>query len=135
MTRILSIEADRSLAQTVGRACLEKGIAVGIAENLCEGIRFLLDGPVSAVLVDASLLRLPGVDQVKLFDAGTPGVPVVVLIGEKVSLPERVRYQILGFHPFSKSSPVEDLLEKAEALALAASIGRERASQDWSILR
>jgi len=67
---------------------------VGFARNVCEGIRFLLDRPVSAVLVDSGLLRLP----------------------------ERVRYQVLGFQVLSKPFPVDDLVRKAEALTAAATI-------------
>lgn len=128
MRRILLIDQDRPLAQTVGLACLERGIAVGITENLCEGIRSLLDGHVSVVLVDSALLRLPPADQARLFDAVAPGVPVAVLVSDTVSPPEGVRYQVLGLHVLSKSLSVEDLLEKVETLTLAASIRRDGAS-------
>lgn len=125
---ILLIDHDRPFAQRVGLACLERGIAVGIAESVCEGIRFLLDRPVSAVLVDFALLRLPAVDQAKLFEAVAPGVPVVVLVSDEVPLPERVRYQVLGFEVLSKPLPVDDLVRKAEVLTAAASIRRDGAS-------
>ena len=59
-----------------------------------------------------------------------PGVPVIVLVSEKVSLPERVRYEALGFQVLSKPFPVDDLVEKVETRTLAASIGRAEASQD-----
>ena len=55
------------------RARGERGVAVGIAENVCAGIRSLLDAPASAVLVDATLLRLPAAEQAKLFEAVAPG--------------------------------------------------------------
>lgn len=128
MRRILLIDQDRPLVQTVGLACLERGIAVAIAENVCDGIRLLLEAPVSAVLVDSALLRLPAADQAKLFDAVAPGVPVVVLASEQLSLPERARYQILGFQVLSKPFPVDDLVEKVEALTLSASIRLDGAS-------
>ena len=125
---ILLIDDDRPFAQRVGLACLERGIAVGIAENVCEGIRFLLERPASAVLVDSALLRLPAVDQAKLFEAVAPGVPVVVLVSDEMPLPERVRCQVLGFQVLSKALPVDDLVRKAEALTAAASIRRDGAS-------
>lgn len=126
MRRILLIDQDRPLAQTVGLACLERGMAVGIAENLCEGIRSLLAAPVSAVLVDSALLRLAPADQARLFDAVAPSVPVAVLVSDTVSPPERVQYQVLGVHVLSKSLSVEDLVEKVETLA--ASTRRDGAS-------
>ena len=125
---ILLIDDDRLFAQRVALACLRRGIAVGFAGNVCEGIRFLLDKPVSAVLVDFALLRLPAADQARLFEAVAPGVPVVVLVSDEVPLPERVRYQVLGFEVLSKPCPVDDLVRKAEALAAAASIRRDGAS-------
>jgi DNA-binding response OmpR family regulator len=123
---ILLIDHDRPFAQCVGLACLERGIAVRIAENVCEGIRFLVDSPVAAVLVDAGLLRLPAVAQARLFEAVAPGVPVLVLVSEEVPLPERVRYQGLGFQVLSKAFPVEDLVRKAEALTAAEAMGPNR---------
>lgn len=119
---ILLIDQDRAFAQRVGLACLQRGIAVGIAETVCEGVRFLLDRPVSVVLVDSGLLRLPAVDQAKLFEAVAPAVPVVVLVSEEVPLPERVRYQVLGFQVLPKPFPVDDLVRKAEALMAAATM-------------
>ncbi|MBI4590987.1 MAG: hypothetical protein HY725_19345 [Candidatus Rokubacteria bacterium] len=88
----------------------------------------MLDEPVSAVLVDSALLRLPAADQAKLFDAVAPGVLVVVFISEEASPAERVRHEVLGFQVFSKPFPVEDLLEKVEALTLGASLRGSRAS-------
>lgn len=101
---------------------------MAIAENVCEGIRFLFEAPVSAVVVDSALLRLPAAGQAKLFEAVAPGVPVVVLVSEIVSLPERVRYRGLGFQVLSKPVPVDDLVEKVEGLTQAASIRRDGAS-------
>lgn len=53
---------------------------------------------------------------------------MIVLVSDEVPLPERVRYQVLGFQVLSKPSPVADLVLKAEALTAAASIRRDGAS-------
>lgn len=116
MARILLIDQDRSLAQAIGLAGLERGIGVGIAENVCEGIRCLTDQDVSAVLVDADLLRLPAADQARLFETAAPGVPVVVLVSPETSLAERLRYEVLGLPVLSKTFPLADLMAKVEAL-------------------
>jgi hypothetical protein len=68
------------------------------------------------------------VDQAKLFEAVAPGVPVVVLVSDAVPLPERVRYQVLGFEVLSKPLPADDLVRKAEVLTAAASIRRDGGS-------
>ena len=76
MTRVLMIDGDRAFAQSIAMSCISAGIAVRLAETLCEGVRYMMEGPVSAVLIDSALMRLSGGDQVRLFDAVAPGVPV-----------------------------------------------------------
>ena len=53
MIRVLTIDDNRSRAQALVMECLEHGVAVRVAESLCEGVRYLLDAPASLVLVDA----------------------------------------------------------------------------------
>jgi DNA-binding response OmpR family regulator len=117
MTRVLLIDGDRAFAQSVAMACFENGVAVRLAETLCEGVRYMLDGPVSVVLIDAGLLRLSGPEQVRLFDATAPGVPVVVLVREGAGLDETVKLQMQGFHVMTKPLDLRDILAKVEAPA------------------
>ena len=58
MIRLLTIDGDRNRAQALAMECLEDGVAVRMAETLCEGVRYLLDAPVSLVLSEAGLLRM-----------------------------------------------------------------------------
>ena len=78
MTRILMIDTNQALAEAIGSQCLKHGIAVRFADDLCKGLRQLLDTPVSLVLVEAARLPLSNVDLVRLFEAVIPGVPVVI---------------------------------------------------------
>ena len=130
MARVLLIDEDRPFVAGVGLACLERGIGVAIAENVSEGIRLLLDGRVSAVLVDSTLLRLPAADQARLFEAVAPGVPVVVLVSEQVSAAARARYEVLGFHVLSKPFAAEDLAARVETLTGPATIRHDDASKE-----
>ena len=57
----------------------------------------MMDGPVSVVLIDAALMRLSGREQVRLFDAVAPGVPVAVLVPEGTTVEETVKLQVQGF--------------------------------------
>ena len=43
----------------MSRACLEKRTRSGWSRSLCEGVRYLLEAPVSVILVDAELLGCP----------------------------------------------------------------------------
>src|SRR4030095_16210863 len=63
MNRILLIDRDRTLGASLGMACLERGIAIRMAETFCEGVRYLMDFPITAVLVDGALLHAAGVDR------------------------------------------------------------------------
>src|SRR5260370_5736033 len=78
MTRVLMIDSNRKLTESVGRQCLERRIAIRMTDTFCEGIRQLLDVPTSLALLSADLVRLPGVELAKLFETIAPGVPGVV---------------------------------------------------------
>src|SRR5262245_43072748 len=114
MTRVLLIDDDRALAQKLAMSCVADGIAVRLAETLCEGVRSMMEGPVTAVLIDAGLLRLSGSDQVRLFDAVAPGVPVVVLMPEGAAVEERVKLEVRGFRVVAKPFDIRDVLAKVE---------------------
>src|SRR5215467_13359342 len=80
MIRVLTIDGDRRRAQALAQECLEQGVAVRVAETLCEGVRYLLEAPVSLVLAEASMLRMASADQARLFDTVAPGVPVLLTV-------------------------------------------------------
>jgi DNA-binding response OmpR family regulator len=112
MTRVLLIDGDRTFAQATAMSCMNDGIAVRLAETLCEGVRYMLDGAISAVLIDATLMRLSPSDQVQLFDAVAPGVPVVVLVPPGTTMDEMVQLQVRGFQVVPKPVTVQDVLAK-----------------------
>jgi DNA-binding response OmpR family regulator len=114
MTRVLLIDGDRAFAQSVAMACLEANMAVRLAETLCEGVRCMLDDPVSLVLIDGALMRLSAAEQVRLFEIVAPGVPVVVLVRPGVSVEEMVKVEMQGFRAMSKSLDVRDLVAKVD---------------------
>lgn len=68
-----------ALAEPVPRGHAPHGLAVTVAESLCEGVRRLLAAPVALVVVDGARLRLAPAQQAALFARVAPGVPVVVV--------------------------------------------------------
>jgi DNA-binding response OmpR family regulator len=92
--------------------CLEHGVAVRMADTLCEGVRYLLDAPVSLVLAEGGLLRMAGADQVRLFDAVAPGVPVVLAADAGAPVEDLVDLELQGFHVVSRPFALRDLLVK-----------------------
>jgi DNA-binding response OmpR family regulator len=102
MARIVLVEDDALVRQAVGAACLGQGLAVGLAENCCEAVRLLLEEPATAILVDAGQLRLPLAEQVRVFEAAAPGVPVLVLAEAGVGRAERARYEGAGLEVVRK---------------------------------
>jgi DNA-binding response OmpR family regulator len=114
MTRVLLIDGNRTFAQSVAMSCITDGIAVRLAETLCEGVRYMVEGPVSLVLIDAGLMRLSAPEQVRLFDAVAPGIPVAVLVPEETTVEETVKLQVQGFLVVTKPFEMRDLLVKVE---------------------
>jgi DNA-binding response OmpR family regulator len=114
MKRVLLIDGNRAFAQSVALSCITDGIAVRLAETLCEGVRYMMEGAVSAVLIDSALMRLSGHDHVRLFDAVAPGVPVVVLVPDGTTVEETVKHQLQGFQVVAKPFEVSELLAKVE---------------------
>jgi DNA-binding response OmpR family regulator len=100
--------------------CLEHGVAVRMADTLCEGVRYLLDAPVSLVLAEAGLVRMAGADQVRLFDAVAPGVPVVLAADAGARVEDLVDLELHGFHVVSRPFALRDLLVKIGLPAKAA---------------
>ena len=115
MDRFLVIDEDRAAMQQLGLACLEKGVAVAMAETLCEGVRVLLSTAVSLIVVDAAQLRLTPREHATLFERVAPGVPVVVVVRADATLDARIAYELAGFRVLSRPVAVEDLVEKATA--------------------
>ena len=68
MKRVLLVDQDPNVMQRVGLQCLERGVGVVMAENLCEGVRALLQSSVSLIVVDAALLRLTPREHATLFE-------------------------------------------------------------------
>jgi len=117
MNRVLVIDQDRATRELLGLACLGHDVGVALAENLCEGVRLLLSVPVSLIVVDAAALRLSVREHVTLFERVAPGVPVVVAVNAEMPLENRVALELAGFRVLTKPVTVEELLEKAAALA------------------
>ena len=117
MNRVLVIDQDRATRERLGLACLGQNVGVALAENLCEGVRTLLSLSVSLIVIDAAALRLTAREHVTLFERVAPGGPVVVAVTPETPLESRVGLELAGFRVLSKPVAVEELLEKAAALA------------------
>ena len=120
MTRVLMIDENRALAESIGMRCFEHGIAVRMADTFCDGVRHLLDTPVSLVVLSSALVHLPGAELARLFDTVAPGVPVVVRVGDDRRMDEQVRFELHGFRAVSGPFDILDLVAKAERPGRAA---------------
>jgi DNA-binding response OmpR family regulator len=120
MIRLLTIDGERNRAQALAMECLEQGVAVRIAETLCEGVRYLLDAPVSLVLAEAGILRMATGDQARLFEAVAPGVPVILTVDAGAKVEDLVKFELQGFRVVTRPFALSDLLAKVELPAKAA---------------
>ena len=60
MTRVSDDRWESALTTSVGMQCFEQGIAVRMADDFCDGLRQMLETPVSLVIVSSSLAHLLG---------------------------------------------------------------------------
>lgn len=129
MNRILLIDRDRTLGASLTMTCLERGVAIRMAETFCEGVRYMMEAPVSAVLVDAGTLRLAGADRGRLFETVAPGVPVVVTVPAGTRVEEYVPFELQGFRVLAKPFAPEDVLDKIDWAAEPKAARRDAAAQ------
>jgi DNA-binding response OmpR family regulator len=115
MNRILVIDQNRAAMEKLGLACLEQGIGIAMAENVCEGARVLLADAISLVLVDGAELRFGPRESATLFERVAPGVPVVVMVPADMDLNRIVALELAGFRVVTKPVTVPDLLAKVAA--------------------
>jgi len=114
MIRLLTIDGYRKRAQALALEGLEQGVAVRMAETLCEGVRYLLDAPVSLVLAEAGVLRLAKGEQARLFEVVAPGVPVILTVDAGAKVEDLVDLELQGFRVMSRPFALRDLLAKVE---------------------
>ena len=121
MTRVLMIDGNRTLTESVGMQCFDHGIAVRMADTFCEGVRHLLETPVSLIILSSALVHLPGAELAGLFDTVAPGVPVVVRVEAGQGIDEQVGFELHGFRVVREPFDVLDLVAKAERPARVVS--------------
>ena len=112
MNRILVIDQDRTAMHKLGLACLDQGIGVAMADNVCEGVRALLADTISLVLVDNLALRLSVRENATLFERVAPGVPVVVVVRPDTDLSRVVALELAGFRVVTKPVAIGDIIAK-----------------------
>ena len=114
MNRVLLIDADRAASEAFVLGCLGREAAVHTADTLCEGVRYALEAPVSAILVDAGLVRLTPAAQADVFELVAPGVPVVVVVKPNAPIEEHVRFELAGLRVLPRPVDPVDVLAKLE---------------------
>jgi DNA-binding response OmpR family regulator len=122
MNRLLVIDQDPRGMGVLGLECLRRGTGLRMAENVCEGVRALLDESFSQIAVDAGLLRWPPSEHARLFERVAPGVPVVVMVPRDATAETRAAFELAGFRVITHPVAVDDLLvEDREVRAACAS--------------
>lgn len=113
MNRVLVIGQDSTTTtRTLGLACLQRGIGVAFADNVCEGVRVLLETVVDLMLIDVAALRLTPREMATVFERIAPGVPLAVAVRPETPLDSRVALELAGFRVLTKPVTVEELVEK-----------------------
>jgi DNA-binding response OmpR family regulator len=106
-----------------------------MAETLCEGVRYLLDAPVSLVLAEAGMLRMARGDQARLFEAVAPGVPVILTVDAGAKVEDLVNLELQGFRVMTRPFALGDLLAKIELPAKGAPARRDARERVETVCR
>ena len=114
MTRVLMIDGNRPLTESVGLKCVEQGMAVRMTGAVCDGLRLLLETPVSLIIVSSDLVTMPAGELANLFDAVAPDVPVVIRLTPDRTMDEQVTFELHGFRVVREPFDVQDLVVKGE---------------------
>ncbi len=120
MTRVLMIDGNRSLTESVGLKCAEQGMAVRMTGAICDGLRLLLETPVSLIIVSSDLVTMPAGELANLLDAVAPDVPVVIRLTPDRTMDEQVTFELHGFRVVREPFDVQDLVVKGERPARRA---------------
>ena len=91
-----------------------------MAATFCEGVRQLLETPVSLIILSSGLAQLPGAELARLLDTVAPGVPIAVRVEAGQGMDEQVRFELHGFRVVREPFDVLDLVVKAEGPARVA---------------
>jgi len=86
----------------------------------CDGLRLLLETPVSLVIVSSDLLTMPAGELARLFEAAAPDVPVVIRLTPGRTMDEQVTFELHGFRVVREPFDVQDLVVKGERPARRA---------------
>ena len=111
MNRVLLINLDNLTAQRFGLRCLDRDIAVVMAESVSEGVRILATTPVSLIVADLGRHGLSPHEYAQMFEQVAPGVPVVATVAPDLPLMARVELQLAGFDVIPAPVEPEDLLK------------------------
>jgi DNA-binding NtrC family response regulator len=116
MSRFLMVDRDRATMEEVGLQCCARGLAVVLAENVCEAVRILSTTPVSLIVVDAGALRLTPTEHAAIFSRVAPSATVAVVVDPDTPLEARVAYEAAGFRALIRPVTVDDLLKEVALL-------------------
>jgi ActR/RegA family two-component response regulator len=111
VNRVLIIDQDAEAAQRLALGCFDKGIAVVIAETVCEAVRSLATTPVALIVAAVDRFRLGVAEQAAVFDRVAPGVPVMVTVTPTVALERRAALELGGFRVMPDPVEPDDVLK------------------------
>ncbi|HEY9716482.1 MAG TPA: response regulator transcription factor [Trichormus sp.] len=81
MAKVLVVEDDKDLAQTVSAALALESHLVEVFHDGKEGLARMMQGHFDLAVLDWTLPGMPGVEAVKLYRASGGGLPILMLTG------------------------------------------------------
>ncbi len=119
--RVLLVEDDQTLNQSLAVQLEKAGYAVDRAEDGREGLYYAQEYPIDLAIVDLGLPTLSGVELIRQVRAGGKGYPILVLTARD-RWQDKVEALKLGADDYVvKPFHVEELLARVDALLRRAS--------------
>jgi len=119
--QVLFVDDDRNYLNSVVAAASGLGVEVLTAETADEGMSFVRQGSIDAMVCD---WRMPGRSGIALLEEvhqAAPALPLALQTGYAIGDQENARLKRIGARTFGKGTSLEDVLESLLTVASAKS--------------
>ncbi|MCF8482488.1 MAG: response regulator transcription factor [Rhodospirillum sp.] len=118
--RVLIVEDEPTLAETLGRVLVKAGFAVDIAPDGEEGLYLGETEPYDAIVLDLGLPKLDGVGVLRQWRAGAMNAPVLILTARGAWSEKVAGFEAGADDYVTKPFEMEEVVYRLKALARRA---------------
>ena len=120
MARILVIDDERQIRETVQRILERDGHTVQVAENGKIGVKLFRENPSDLVITDILMPGQDGFDTIKILKKEFPKIPIIAISGGAPAL--KAQFGLEAAEIFGASRILAKPLAKADLLAAVSEV-------------